>query len=256
MLRDRFREPLRAQRDPLAAGAGRLRSDRDVHRQWRKQTWLGRFVSTYGWRAYALPVLMTLTIVVVYQTVTGLGVVMLRPVNGAFKKRTPKTRVIEQRGKQFAPHVMAVPVGSTVSFPNFDAIYHNVFSISKTKAFDLGMYQKGELRELTFDKPGLVRLSCNIHSNMSAYLIVVDDPHYAVVEEGKFAFNSLAPGKYRVQAWSERGGAPTVTEIDIKPGENTAPIDLTAGEPEPDHDKFGATRGPATAPTPAPTPAP
>ena len=188
--------------------------------------------------------------------VTGLGVVMLRPVNGAFKKRTPKTRVIEQRGKQFAPHVMAVPVGSTVSFPNFDAIYHNVFSISKTKAFDLGMYQKGELRELTFDKPGLVRLSCNIHSNMSAYLIVVDDPHYAVVEEGKFAFNSLAPGKYRVQAWSERGGAPTVTEIDIKPGENTAPIDLTAGEPEPDHDKFGATRGPAAAPAPAPAPSP
>ncbi|OBG40821.1 MULTISPECIES: DUF3152 domain-containing protein [Mycolicibacter] len=74
VLRDRFREPLRAQRDPLAAGAGRLRSDRDVHRQWRKQTWLGRFVSTYGWRAYALPVLMALTVVVVYQTVTGTGV--------------------------------------------------------------------------------------------------------------------------------------------------------------------------------------
>jgi hypothetical protein len=74
VLRDRFREPLRAQRDPLAAGAGRLRSDRDVHRQWRRQSWLGRFVSTYGWRAYALPVLMVLTVVVVYQTVTGTGV--------------------------------------------------------------------------------------------------------------------------------------------------------------------------------------
>ncbi len=185
--------------------------------------------------------------------VTGLGVVMLRPLKGAFKKRTAKTRVIEQRGKQFAPHVMAVPTGSTVSFPNFDPIYHNVFSISKTRSFDLGMYQKGELREVKFDKPGLVRLSCNIHSNMSAYLIIVDDPHYAVVEEGTFSFHSLAPGKYRVQAWSERGGQPTVSEIDIKPGENTAPIDLTAGEPEPDHDKFGATRGHA-APPPAPTP--
>lgn len=74
VLRDRFREPLRAQRDPLASGAGRLRADRDVHRQWRKQSWLGRFMSTYGWRAYALPVLMALTVVVVYQTVAGTGV--------------------------------------------------------------------------------------------------------------------------------------------------------------------------------------
>jgi hypothetical protein len=71
VLRDDWREPLRAQRDPLAEDAGRVRADRDRQRQWRKQTWLGRFVSTYGWRAYALPVLVVLTAVVVYQTVTG-----------------------------------------------------------------------------------------------------------------------------------------------------------------------------------------
>jgi hypothetical protein len=70
-LRDEWREPLRAQRDPLAGGAGRVRADRVRQRQWRKQTWLGRFVSTYGWRAYALPFLAALTAVVVYQTVTG-----------------------------------------------------------------------------------------------------------------------------------------------------------------------------------------
>ena len=70
MLRDEWREPLRAQRDPLAE-AGRARAERDRPRQWRKQTWLGRFVTTYGWRAYALPVLMALTVLVVYQTVTG-----------------------------------------------------------------------------------------------------------------------------------------------------------------------------------------
>jgi hemoglobin len=186
--------------------------------------------------------------------VSGLGVVMLRPLKGAFKKRTPKQRVIEQRGKQFAPHVMAVPTGSTVSFPNFDPIYHNVFSLSKTRPFDLGMYQKGELREVKFDKPGLVRLSCNIHSNMSAYLIIVDDPHYAVVEEGKFAFHSLAPGKYRVQAWSERGGEPTTSEIDIKAGENQAPIDLSAGQPEPDLDKFGSKRSAAAPAAPPAAP--
>lgn len=73
VLRDQWREPLRAQRDPLAAGDGRPRSDRDVHSHWRRQTWLGRFVSTYGWRAYALPILMVLTGVVLYQTVTGTG---------------------------------------------------------------------------------------------------------------------------------------------------------------------------------------
>lgn len=74
VLRDQWREPLRAKRDPLAAGTGRLRSDRDVHRRWRKQSAVGRFVSTYGWRAYALPVLVVLTAVVVYQAVTGTGV--------------------------------------------------------------------------------------------------------------------------------------------------------------------------------------
>lgn len=73
VLRDEWREPLRAQRDPLAGGPGRVRSNRDTRRQWRKQTWLGRFVSTYGWRAYALPALVAITLIVVYQTVTGTG---------------------------------------------------------------------------------------------------------------------------------------------------------------------------------------
>ncbi|MDZ4233485.1 MAG: hypothetical protein U1C73_06930, partial [Dietzia sp.] len=70
VLRDDRREPLRAQRDPLAEQSGRPRSNRDDHKRWRKQTWLGRFVSTYGWRAYALPVLVALTVVVLYQTIT------------------------------------------------------------------------------------------------------------------------------------------------------------------------------------------
>jgi hypothetical protein len=74
VLRDEWREPLRAQRDPLAEDSGRVRSNRDEHQRWRKQTWLGRFVSTYGWRAYALPLLVVLTAVVVYQTVTGTSV--------------------------------------------------------------------------------------------------------------------------------------------------------------------------------------
>lgn len=73
-LRNEWREPLRAKRDPLASDSGRVRSNREDRRRWRKQTWLGRFVSTYGWRAYALPVLTVLTVVVIYQTIAGTGV--------------------------------------------------------------------------------------------------------------------------------------------------------------------------------------
>ena len=74
MLRDEWREPLRAQRDPLAEDSGRPRSNREERRRWRKQSWLGRFISTYGWRAYALPALVALTVWVVYSTVTGTSV--------------------------------------------------------------------------------------------------------------------------------------------------------------------------------------
>lgn len=176
------------------------------------------------------------------QAPSGLGVVMMWPAKGG-KKRTPKTRVIEQRGKQFAPQVMAVPVGSTVSFPNFDTIFHNVFSLSKSKPFDLGMYKNGESRDVKLDKPGIVRLGCNLHANMSAYVVVVDAPHYAVAEsDGSFSFASLAPGKYKVQAWNERSGEPLTTTVEIKDGANEAKLDLKGGGGKLSPDKFGTAR--------------
>jgi hemoglobin len=174
--------------------------------------------------------------------ISGFGVVMLRPAKGKFKKRIPKQRIVEQRDKKFAPHVMAVPVGSTIAFPNFDPIFHNVFSVSKTESFDLGMYKRGELKEVVFDKPGLVRLGCNIHPAMSAFIIVVSDPHYAVVDgDGKFSFRSLAPGKYKVQAWSEQGGEPTVSSVVIEPGSNKATFDIASAKLV-SVDKFGVAR--------------
>jgi hemoglobin len=173
---------------------------------------------------------------------TGLGVVMLWPERGA-KKRIAKQRIVEQRGKTFAPHVMAVPLGSTVSFPNFDQIYHNVFSLSKAKPFDLGMYKNGETREVRLDKPGIVRLGCNLHANMSAYLIVVDAPHYVIVEDdGSYSFKSLAPGKYRVQAWNEQSGEPAMTTVTIKAGSNESDIELKGGGLVISPDKFGTAR--------------
>ncbi|HTR54410.1 MAG TPA: hypothetical protein VMJ10_27145 [Kofleriaceae bacterium] len=173
----------------------------------------------------------------------GLGVVMLWPARGGAAKRTPKQRVMEQRGRSFLPHVLAVPVGSTVSFPNYDSIYHNVFSVSKAKAFDLGIYKNGEAREIKIDKPGVIRLGCNIHANMSAYIISVDAPHYVVVgDDGAYAFKALAPGKYRVQAWQENSAEPVTTTVDVKDGDNASDLDLKPGTTGPSPDKFGAPR--------------
>jgi plastocyanin len=176
----------------------------------------------------------------------GLGLVMLWPQGGgaAGAKRTPQFQVIEQRNKTFAPHLMAVPVGSTVAFPNFDSVYHNVFSLSQPQRFDLGLYKAGDMRQVTFTKPGIIRLGCNIHANMAAYLVVIDAPHYVVAEtDGKFAFRSLKPGKYKVRAWSEQSAEPLMTEVTIKAGANDTMIDLKGGAQQGlSDDKFGATR--------------
>ena len=181
----------------------------------------------------------------------GLGTVMLFPARGGGKKRTPKVRVVEQRDKQFLPHVLAVPPGSTVAFPNFDGVYHNVFSISSTKKFDAGLYKDGDTRELKFEKAGIVRLGCNIHAKMASYILVVDAPHYVVVEGTKeFNFRRLAPGKYKVRAWSEKSAGPIESEITIKPGDNEMTFDVKAdAEGGPSEDKFGMTRQPVAPPS-------
>ena len=118
-----------------------------------------------------------------------------------------------------------------------------MFSLSKAKAFDLGMYKNGETREVKLDKPGIVRLGCNLHANMSAYLIVVDAPHYVVVEDdGSYSFKSLAPGKYRVQAWNEQSGDPVTKTVTINAGTNESDIDLKGGGLAISPDKFGTAR--------------
>lgn len=184
------------------------------------------------------------TVTIEGRPLDGLGLVMLTPANGTGKKRKPKLRVVEQRDKEFLPRVLAVPPGSSVAFPNFDGVFHNVFSISPTKKFDVGLYKDGDTREVKFEKPGVVRLGCNIHAKMSSFIVVVDAPHYVVVDGSKeFNFRSLAPGKYKVRAWSDRSKAPMETEISINPGVNNATFDVKADAEEgPSEDKFGMTR--------------
>ena len=123
---------------------------------------------------------------------------------------TPVTAALEQQNRRFVQETLVVPVGSTVSFPNNDPVFHNVFSFRDGKRFDLGLYPVGTLRHVTFDRVGLSRIFCNIHANMAAYVMAVDTPYFAVSEDaGHFTIPSVAPGTYTYHAW--RPGAPQLS---------------------------------------------
>jgi len=188
---------------------------------------------------------LTGTLMIDGKTANAFGLVTLEPASGTWKPRTPKKVVIEQRGRQFLPNLVAISVGSTVSFPNFDTIFHNVFSTSPVGAFDLGLYKAGEARELTFTKEGIIRLGCNLHANMSAYIAVVAAPAYVVTDDkGAFAFRRVVPGKYKLRAWSVRSKEPITQDVTIKPGANEIRVGVSADAPAgPQPDKFGGKRG-------------
>jgi len=196
--------------------------------------------------ATQLPASLKGTITVDGKPLDGVGLVELYPLDATYAKRIPKHRVMEQRNKTFSPHLLAVPPGSTVAFPNYDDFYHNVFSLSTTQPFDIGMYKSGQSRDMKFEKPGLVRLGCNVHANMAAFIFVIDAPAYVPVDGAKqFNFRSLMPGKYRARVWSERSAEPSESEIKIKDGINTITFDVKGDGPRgPSADKFGNSRQP------------
>jgi plastocyanin len=156
--------------------------------------------------------------------------------------RAPRRFVLSQKNKTFQPRVLAVPLGSTVDFPNNDPIHHNVFSLSGSQPFDLGLYRAGESRSRTFTSPGTYRVFCNIHPQMSA-IIVVAPSGYATVAatDGRFTLD-LPSGRYRLTAVSERSSAVSVDMMSTQ-GASTAP-DLTLDESTwtfaPHKNKFGA----------------
>src|SRR5215203_2084159 len=119
--------------------------------------------------------------------------------SAAFDDREPVRTRMDQRNETFYPHVLAVPVGSVVEFPNNDSTYHNVFSLSKAKRFDLGRYARGKSKSVRFDRPGIVRVFCDIHSHMSAFVLVFSHPFYAGTDdEGRYRIDSIPPGAYTV----------------------------------------------------------
>jgi plastocyanin len=114
--------------------------------------------------------------------------------------------VLDQRNLAFAPHVLAVQVGTSVRFPNDDLVFHNVFSFHDGKKFNLGMYPVGAVKNVLFDSPGLSRVFCNIHPQMAAYVMAVDTPFFAVSDDkGAFVVHGLPRGTYAYHAWRPGG---------------------------------------------------
>jgi plastocyanin len=138
----------------------------------------------------------------------------------------PARPVMRQEGLTFVPHVLAIPRGSTVEFPNQDSIFHNVFSLSNAASFDLGRFPKGSSRSIRFDTAGIVKVFCHIHSDMSAVIFVLDNPFFAVPDpQGHYSIGDVPPGEYRVIAWHERA-RPLSKGVRIQPGQATA-VDFT-----------------------------
>lgn len=138
---------------------------------------------------------------------------------------------IHQQNERFTPRVVAVTVGSEVEFPNDDSIYHNVFSLSRAKNFDLGRYPRGDTRRVRFDRPGIVKVFCEIHSHMRATIMVFDHPWFAVPDEnGRFELPAMSAGDRQITAWHERLGDTTV-RVRVESGQ-AATVDFVLPVPE------------------------
>jgi plastocyanin len=123
---------------------------------------------------------------------------------GAFEDRESARVSLDQRRETFVPHVLAITAGTTVDFPNHDRTYHNVFSLSKAKRFDLGRYAAGTSKSVRFDRPGIVRVFCDIHSHMNASILVFGHRFFAITDDlGRYEIDRVPPGTYLLSAWFE-----------------------------------------------------
>ena len=153
---------------------------------------------------------------------------------------------MDQRNLEFIPHVLPVLVGSTVQFPNNDKVDHNIFSMSRTKKFNLGSYKPGENKTMVFDKPGIVEVRCDVHAEMAAYILVMKNPYFAVTDKkGHFEIpdpdylkqaglenvSGLPAGKYTVKTWHEKLKSQKQDVSVTDSGEVSIQLDLTRGVP-------------------------
>jgi len=167
-------------------------------------------------------------------------VVYAEPATGAAPARESKPVSLSQKNKAFAPRVLGVPVGTAVNFPNDDDIFHNVFSLSPGHAFDLGLYRAGASKRRTFTSPGLVRVFCNIHPQMTALIVSVATPFVTSAgADGAWRLD-LPPGRYTVTAISERA-TPATIDVTVAGATTAAPVTLdeSAFAAAPHTNKFG-----------------
>src|ERR1051326_1555716 len=132
---------------------------------------------------------------------------------------------MRQEGLELRPRVVALPLGSTVQFPNQDDVFHNLFSYSKPKRIELGRYAKGESQSVTFEAAGQIDLRCEVHDWIRGYVHIFDHPSYAVAaEDGSYTIPKVPPGKYTLVAWKEFF-EPVRQEIEVKA--DGAKVDVT-----------------------------
>lgn len=174
---------------------------------------------------------------------------------GATDERRPRPKML-QRNKQFSPRVLVVPAGTVVDFPNLDPFFHNAFSLFEGNRFDLGLYERGTTKSVTFSKPGICYIFCNIHPEMSAVVVVVDTPYYAVSNPaGEFTIAHMPPGRYALSVWHARNKPANPREfpreVTISAGtSDLGPIRLVESDQvmAPHMNKYGHEYIPAPAP--------
>lgn len=133
---------------------------------------------------------------------------------------TPNITDVRQVDRRFVPDLIVIPVGSVVSFPNMDPIFHNIYSLSKAKTFDLGTYDKGETRRVSFSNSGVVEVYCHLHPNMASTIVVAPSRFFAQPDHnGKYRISNVPPGHYTLIAWHKSAGY------------FRKPIDVTADRP-------------------------
>jgi hypothetical protein len=155
---------------------------------------------------------------------------------------------MRQQNKRFLPHVLAVPVGASVDFPNFDPIFHSAFSNYSGQTFDVGLYKPGTSKTVQFTRPGIVRVFCNIHPTMSAVIAVLNTPWFAVSgASGDYEIRGVPPGDYQLHVFHERAAEDTlnhlVRRITVAQASPQILFPITISEtgyiPAPHKDKYG-----------------
>ena len=144
-------------------------------------------------------------------------VVWLKPIDAsqaAVAEPMQQQPTLVQKNKTFEPHLLVIPVGTVVDFPNRDLFFHNVFSLYDGKRFDLGLYEAGTTRHVRFDRPGVSYLFCNIHPEMSAVVVVLDTPYHAVpTSSGTISITGVPPGRYSLHIWDERSTPESLEKV-------------------------------------------